>query len=770
MTIKATLLLLLFSISLTAQSDIGIGQWKSHLPYSSARFVTQSNDKIIYGTDLSIFTIDKDDGSLEFISKVDGLTDTGIAQLEYDFFNDQLIIAYENSIIDLVSADEVFPIFNLEENTSFIDRRVYDIFVQNEEWAYFATGFGVLQYNLIDRNFGFTLDARQRVSSVEGNGEQIIFSGEEGAFTLDVSQAVFPNAFSEWNKLETGLPQNYNSTDVLVIGNASYVLIENTVYKSEDFANYTEIYSYDESGFNATFLKKANNGWMMGLRNAGSAFRVLVFDETDALINEINSCANKILDAELLENGAIYFGDEFDSVRYIDENGECQKKILPGTFNKNASDISIKDNVVYVASGGVTENFGIQSTRHGIYVLEDKVWNNINQDNTPFYRDNDVTMFYQIEAHPSEPIVYIGSFDAGVIEYNYEDESLQLFNSESTDGVLGGQAGNSGAVKIAGMAFDNDDNLWMSSFSAVNPVVVKTPENIWYDFSVNSDTKAEELLVDDFGFVWVVIAGNTGGINVIDPGDNLADPTDDGPTRFFNFNNSAIPTNVVNCVAKDLDGAIWVGTGEGAVTFECGSTANESDCIGNRRTVLQDSIRDFLLRSEDVLTIEVDGANRKWFGTRNGVFVQDPSGEIQIAKYDVENSPLFDNLIKELSYNSETGEMFIVSNKGIQSIRTETTGARRVHSSNVYAFPNPVRPEYRGPIAIKGLAQDAEVRITDIDGQLVYETDALGGQAIWSGKNLNGGEVAGGVYLVFSSSTDNFTDPDTYVTKILVVR
>ena len=181
-------------------------------------------------------------------------------------------------------------------------------------------------------------------------------------------------------------------------------------------------------------------------------------------------------------------------------------------------------------------------------------------------------------------------------------------------------------------------------------------------------------------------------------------------------------------------------------------------------------MRPFLLETEDVQAITVDGANRKWFGTRNGIFVMSPSAEEQIAKFDVDNSPLFDNNIKALEYNPNSGEVFIASNKGLQSFRTETTGSRITHSSNVYAFPNPVTPDYDGPIAIKGLARDAEVKITDIDGQLVFQTEALGGQAIWDGRDQTGRLVSGGVYLVFSSSSDAFLDPDSFVTKILLVR
>ena len=213
-----------------------------------------------------------------------------------------------------------------------------------------------------------------------------------------------------------------------------------------------------------------------------------------------------------------------------------------------------------------------------------------------------------------------------------------------------------------------------------------------------------------------------------------------------------------------------MGTAQGVVVFECGASVFENVCRGNKPVVFQDNLGAFLLESEDVISIAVDGANRKWFGTRNGIFVQSPNGESEIARYNVDNSPLFDNNVKAMAYNGETGEMIIATDKGLQSFRTASTSARAVHSSNVYAFPNPVRPEYRGTIAIKGLARDAEVIITDIDGQLVFETEALGGQATWDGRDVAGRDVATGVYLVFSSSSDTFLNPDTAVTKILVVR
>jgi len=121
-----TVLTLLILVSLQyglSQSDIAIGEWKSHLPYSHARYVTQSEEKIIFGTELSLFTIDKEDQSIEYISKVDGLTETGIQHLDYDPFNNQVIVAYDNSTIDIVSQSEVFPIIDLRKTQTLTTDR-----------------------------------------------------------------------------------------------------------------------------------------------------------------------------------------------------------------------------------------------------------------------------------------------------------------------------------------------------------------------------------------------------------------------------------------------------------------------------------------------------------------------------------------------------------------------------------------------------------------------------------------------------------------------
>ena len=181
-----------------------------------------------------------------------------------------------------------------------------------------------------------------------------------------------------------------------------------------------------------------------------------------------------------------------------------------------------------------------------------------------------------------------------------------------------------------------------------------------------------------------------------------------------------------------------------------------------------------LLETENVIDIAVDGANRKWIGTQNGVFLLSPSGEEQVDRFTVANSPLFDNNIVDIAVDQQTGEVFIGTAKGIISYQSDAVEGGRVHRSDILVYPNPVREDYEGPIAINGLARDAVVKITDVTGKLVFETNALGGQAVWNGRDYNGRRVQTGVYLVFSSSNARNTSlnarPDAAVAKIMVIN
>jgi ligand-binding sensor domain-containing protein len=330
-------------------------------------------------------------------------------------------------------------------------------------------------------------------------------------------------------------------------------------------------------------------------------------------------------------------------------------------------------------------------------------------------------------------------------------------------------AGASGTNRtaIGGMAFDEDKNLWISNYDANFPIAVRKPDGTFRNFTNSFANNLLQVAVDQNGYKWFVVGFN-GGLLAYDSGKDLDSPADDR-YRLFTTSNSLLPSNTVISLAVDLEGEVWVGTQQGVVSFDCGSSTFTT-CKGSLRTVTVDDFGGYLLETEEVRSIAVDGANRKWFGTTNGIFVQSPDGREQVARFTTTNSPLFDNAITDLAIDPKSGEVWIGTEKGLQSLRAEAVVGGRVNTPAPYAYPNPVQPGYDGPIAIYGLARDANVKITDVAGNLVFEGKALGGQAVWDGRDYLGRRAASGVYLIFATGTLDFETPDAAVTKVVILN
>jgi hypothetical protein len=179
-----------------------------------------------------------------------------------------------------------------------------------------------------------------------------------------------------------------------------------------------------------------------------------------------------------------------------------------------------------------------------------------------------------------------------------------------------------------------------------------------------------------------------------------------------------------------------------------------------------DRFAGLLFGDEDVRTMAVDGANRKWIGSQNGVWLVSADGSKVIHRFSDRNSPLLNNMVHRIAVAPLTGEVFISTFDGICSFRGNATEAE-ASAGKVLVFPNPVPPGYSGMIAIRGLMRDGIVKITEPDGRLVYQTRALGGQAVWNGRNYRGERVSSGVYLVIAADD---TGRERMVTKVFIVR
>ena len=766
------LILALCFMKLSAQEDQEIGEWRSFLPYNTGVYVTQSEDKIYYTTGFSVFSIQKDDVTdYRFLSKVDGLSDVGANLIKYDNFNDQLIIAYNNSNIDIIKDDIVYNLSNIKNNLNLNgSRQINDIHIQNEESVFLATAFGMVELNLKSLEFGATIFTNLAVHDLTSIDNTLYAATDDGIYFIDNDGTVNIADFSQWSRMEDdfGLPILYEAIYIESLGNYLFANIDDELLVLDENGVIATLEFEELDGYDMKFISKGEGRVIVGMDNGATSRAIFIDQSLNPIIGGTGGCIGRVLYAIEDADGRIWYADEYSGIRWSDSaTGGCHRVITNSPLYENVSDLDVKDGVLYVSTGGVQDNYSPLFRNDGFYIYKNGIWSIYQRQDVEALSNGSFYNNYQIAPHPDENKIYVGSYSNGLLEFYPETGEGTLYDNNTS--ILGTTIGDPSRVRVSGVAFDEDNNLWITTFGSASPLTVYTEDGNWYSFDPEGDNSLAKVVIDENGYKWSVIGGNLGGVSVYDDNGTIEDKTDDR-SRYINTTNSEMTTNQVNSILVDLDGEIWVGTGQGPVIFNSSNSLFEDNNLGSRKKVLQDSIAAFLLATEDILAMEVDGGNRKWFGTRNGIFVQSPDGETLEAEYNTENSPLFDDIITALEFDGDNGVMYIGTNQGLQSIRTQTLGSRKTHASKVYAYPNPVRPEYDGEIAIKGLARDANVKITDMNGKLVYETEALGGQAIWDGRDYNGRKAATGVYYVFSTGEVNFETPDAYVTKIMIVR
>lgn len=775
-------LLLFFTLNFSiifSQSNLAIGQWQSHLPYVSGPWVAQSASTVYFATEWSVMLLDKTERSTDFLTTVEGLSNTGIRLIKYNPQSNILIIVYNNSVIDLVKDKEIVTLNQVRNFQGIVGEKViYDISIESDTTVYLSANYGVSKLNIRANRFTFTTFTDVTTRSAQVFDNQLYISTEEGIYRTPTNN---PNIadFTTWQFLgqAQGLPGFYQSTAMTTYQNRLYFDVNDTLFQ---FQNEKLQKVRFEPGFHLQFLSAEGAHLLAGYRcvsGCGGRGKVLYFDEQGSAGTLAGDCVDAPDYAVEDQQGRVWFGDLGRNFRMVEKvtDANCNFIYINSPYSQYSRAMTVYNNQLWMASGGVNQVFSYLFLDHGFASFIDGQWTIYNRNTRqelkgedPNDVNDDLFDFITIAVNPDNGKVYAGSFIEGLIEF--DGTTMKLYNDKNS--TLNNAIGDFSRTRVSGLAFDEDGNLWVSNHSADRPISVLKADGTWQSFKpACGQTDLHQVVVDKNGYKWFVTSGSSAGVVLFDAGD-LANNSDDR-CRVFTQSNSNLPTNTANCLAVDLDGDVWVGTAQGIVIFECGSNAFDAACKGTRRIVELDGFGAYLLETEEIQTLAVDGANRKWVGTKNGVFLLSPTGEEQLAHFTTDNSPLFDNNITAMAINQATGEIFIGTDKGIISYQSDAIEGGKVNKSNVEVYPNPVRPDYVGPIAIRGLARDANVKITDVNGRLVYETQALGGQAIWDGKDYNGKRAQSGVYLVFSTTNAKyvgFGKPDAVVAKIVLIN
>ena len=467
----------------------------------------------------------------------------------------------------------------------------------------------------------------------------------------------------------------------------------------------------------------------------------------------------------------VWIGTNSIGLLKTQDKNNNQELIKPdGPASVKVFNLEAQGENVWVVSGGYQSNWHKSYIHDGVFLFQDGIWQTFDNHNTPAF--DTISDQVCVKTDPNDPqTAFVGTFQSGIMKF--QDGKLSEIYSKNNSSLQPTMA-NPNLVYVSGMDFDSHHNLWVANASAAKLLSVLKEDGSWKSFNLGynlSGIDVGNLMVDKNNNIWIR-KRNNGMVIVYNYNGTVDNPSDDR-VKVLNSSrgNGNIQGSKVYSFATDNDGQVWVGTDKGINVFYSPENIFESGADFDAQQILVPrndgtGLADILLVTETVTAIAVDGGNRKWVGTeRAGIFLFSPDGLKQIHHFTTENSPLLSNHITGITL-TKNGEVFIGTDKGLISYRGTATPGNDTYS-NVYAYPNPVRENYTGAIAVKGLVTDASVKITDSHGNLVYETKAEGGQAVWDGYTFNHVHVSTGVYLVFVTNSDG---TESMVTKIMVIH
>ncbi|NVN94619.1 MAG: T9SS type A sorting domain-containing protein [Bacteroidetes bacterium] len=757
---KIFFLLSYFSYS----QGIPIGQWRNHLPKNKVIAVAEAENLIYAATPYSIFYFDKTDNSIQQLTKVNGLSDVGISAIHYSKAYKTLVVTYTNANIDLIKTSGIVNLPDIKNKSIPGNKKINNV-TSLGKYAYLSCGFGIVVADLVKNEIKDTYIIGDNGSRIDifdiAINDTIIYTATELGIYKAKTTNTYLSDFHNWIKDSTIRGINSKFTHIAFFKDKIIACKERGTSSCKD-----TLFAYNGTNwtsFDTTSIRNFSvNGDQLIISHYGF---FSIYNELLQLqqANQLFVDANQII---LDKNNYYWVADDYSGLLKIENNFSEVAYLIPnGPTTNNVFTLTPTPTGIWLAPGGI--DYGSWGNAYfvgTIHQFKDEKWNN-------YASLDSIGDILDIAVDPTDNSkVYAATWSVGIVEFtnNKVTNVFNEFNSSLNPFYLQG----SRYLRIGGAKFDESGNLWATNSGVIKGLSVKYKSGLWESFDVQSIIKngnyndVSTLLIDKNNYKWMLARENQ--LAVFNKTQNIIQKA------WININKgNDLASNYIHCFAEDLNGEIWVGTDKGIKVIYSpenvfSTNSNEESSITAQTILVEfEGHVQHLLEFESVTAIAVDGANRKWLGTQKaGVFLLSSDGTQQLAHFTEENSPLFSNSIVTIAINPDNGEVFFGTSMGVISYRGTATSGKDTFQ-DVYAYPNPVRPEYNGVIAIKGLVRDANVKITDIAGNLIYNTIANGGQAIWNGKNYSGERAHSGVYLVFCTNEDG---AETMVTKILFIN
>jgi ligand-binding sensor domain-containing protein len=735
--------------------------WESYYSYTNTSTGTRSNQTIVSAAENALFLFDSSQGTSETITTVEGLSGDTISALAT--YGDYILVGHENGLLAQVNINTKKIIFEsgiIRSNIISAEKKQINHIQLTEKKAYVATGFGIVEVNPETLEFGDTYYFGSTINRIKVNQvfvfENALYAAtEQGLF--EVSQT-HPNKleFSFWNQLATG-----NWASIWVQDNSLYAAknegsslsffeLGNTVEKKATFPGVLKHIAPHENGVLITVSNR--------IYDTDKSF---VRTQT---IGDLEGVKPNTYNFALSHNDQKWIGTSSEGlIRYTNDNNI--DLISPqGPMLNSIFDIENLQHELWVAHGDYNLLYNPHPLEnHGISRYVEDQWENI-PNNALF----DGNSFVRVVAHPTEiGKLYVCSYHGGIVVL--EDNSpVELWNQtnsglESLDYL---PDPNYKSIRVRDVLVDDQNNLWSLTAYVQNGLKKRSPSGQWtgYDLSEmfsnyngvagysNLELYNKKILF--FGSV------NSGLIGV--------DISQSPPQmKRIMGGDMGLPSDDIRSIRLDKDNRLWVGTKDGLVILYAPNRFFEDD-TQLRAVVISDggNLRE-LLSGQFISDIEVDGNNQKWISTTSsGVFLISKDGSQILQHFTKENSPLPTSSVKTIGIDDVSGKVYFGTLNGMVSFQGDAY-AESESLSEASLFPNPVRPNFLGNVVVRGLQQKTRVKITDIAGNLVYDTTSEGGSISWNLRSFSGARVRSGVYLIFITSKDGL---DSAVKKLMVIN
>lgn len=776
---KKNALFILLLLSQYGFSQLAMGKWRSHFAYNAIEQITQSENKVFALSAGSLFSVDKDvdcvnnDGCMEYYGKMTGLSDGNISRIGYDKLAKKLLIIYNNGNIDLLSNGGIINIPDLRNKQLSVSKSINDInFLQDK--AYLSTNFGIVVLNtkkneIADTYFIGPNGANIKVLNTAVLDDKLYALTQNNLYTADVNEPNLVN-FEYWSTLNN-LPGSGDLKKIAVFSDKLILHRDNKVFTYKKNEGWKEILT-TISVSNTSF----SNGKMFIYTSAELMYVVDESFSTTPMAN-LGEISDVTYDKS---NGTYWMAAKSKGVLSITETNTTATKIFKplGPAVNSPWSMTFAGEKLFVVPGG---RWSSQYERKGeVMIFDNEKWTNINTDSIKFITGNNVLDLMNVAVDPIDNThFFVTSYGTGLYEFKNNKFTQWYTHLNSTlETIIPANPFN--YIRLDGATFDKNGNLILANSGVKAGIKILTKDAEWKQLMYPESNKPAFTTIlisnQNQNQKWINSIRYTPGIFVFDDNGTLENNDDDQNSiflsSFVDTDNEGAKISPAHfyCLAQDHNGVIWVGTEQGPLlfyntskVFEPGYTCSRVKIPRNDNT----GLADYLLESDKVKAIAIDGANRKWIGTENsGVYLMSENGQETIEHFTAANSPLLSNDVLSIAINPITGEVFFGTGNGMISYQSNASDPNDTFT-NVHAYPNPVRENYNGIITITGLVKDTQVRITDLSGNLVCKTISNGSIATWDGKNINGKKVSTGIYLVICVNEDGTQSSST---KIMVIN